>query len=118
MLWRYLRDEIGVDELTPAEVATRVTRDFLQAPADEWIARFYAFLYTDPALWRAPVEDEQPGPARTQPIIRLEDGRQVTPFDPRRPPGRLPARASRQQPAHGPASHRRRTRPPGSSWSR
>ncbi len=81
-LWRYLREEIGIDEITPAEVVSRVTREFLQAQADEWIARFYAFLFTDPALWRASrFDDEQPGLARAKPIIRLEDGSQVTPFD-------------------------------------
>ncbi len=82
VLWRYLREEIGIDEITPAEVVSRVTREFLQAQADEWIARLYAFLFTDPALWRASrFEDEQPGLARAKPIIRLEDGSQVTPFD-------------------------------------
>ena len=36
----------------------------------------------DSALWRAPRSDgEQPGPARAKPIIRLEDGSQVAPFD-------------------------------------
>ena len=59
-----------------------MTREFLQAQTDEWITRFYAFLFTDSALWRAPRSDgEQPGPARAKPIIRLEDGRQVAPFD-------------------------------------
>jgi hypothetical protein len=71
-LWRYLRDEIGLDEITPAAVVSRVTGDFLAARADEWIARFYAFLATDSALGRA---------ARAKPVIRLEDGRQVVPVD-------------------------------------
>ena len=82
VLWRYLREEIGIDEVTPADVIARVTREFLQAQTDEWITRLYAFLFTDSALWRAPRSDgEQPGPARAKPIIRLEDGRQVAPFD-------------------------------------
>ena len=71
-LWRYLRDEIGLDEITPAAVVSRVTGDFLAAQADEWIARFYAFLATDSALGRV---------ARAKPVIRLEDGRQVVPVD-------------------------------------
>ena len=29
VLWRYLRDEIGLDEVTPEAVVTRVTREFL-----------------------------------------------------------------------------------------
>jgi hypothetical protein len=82
VLWRYLREEIGIDEVTPADVIARVTREFLQAQADQWITRFYAFLFADSALWRAPRSDgEQSGPARVKPIIRLEDGRQVAPFD-------------------------------------
>jgi hypothetical protein len=71
-LWRYLRDEIGLDEITPAAVVERVTGEFLAAQADEWIARFYGFLATDSALVRA---------ARGKPVIRLEDGRQVEPVD-------------------------------------
>ena len=82
VLWRYLREEIGIDEVTPADVIARVTREFLQAQTDQWITSFYAFLFADSALWRAPRSDgEQPGPARVKPIIRLEDGRQVAPFD-------------------------------------
>jgi hypothetical protein len=71
-LWRYLREEIGIDEVTPAEVIARVTREFLEAQADEWITRFYAFLYRNSSEWEA---------ARAAPIIRLEDGSQVAPFD-------------------------------------
>jgi hypothetical protein len=82
VLWRYLREEIGIDEITPADVVTRVTLEFLQAQSDEWITRFYGFLFADSALWRVPrLDGEQPGPARAKPIIRLEDGRQVAPFD-------------------------------------
>ena len=72
VLWRYLRDEIGIDEVTPAEVVARVTREFLEAQPDEWITRFYAFLYHNSPQWEA---------ARSAPIIRLEDGSQVVPFD-------------------------------------
>ena len=71
-LWRYLRDEIGIDEVTPAEVVARVTREFLEAQADEWITRFYGFLYYNSSEWEA---------ARAAPVIRLEDGSHVAPFD-------------------------------------
>jgi hypothetical protein len=77
VLWRYLRDEIGIDEVTPAEVIARVTREFLEAQPDEWITRFYDFLYYNSSEWEA---------ARAAPVIRLEDGSQVAPFD---GPGRL-----------------------------
>jgi hypothetical protein len=59
-----------------------VTPDFLAAQPDEWIARFYAFLYQSSGLWQATgFAGEEPGPAWVQPIIRLEDGRHVPPFD-------------------------------------
>jgi len=89
-LWRYLRDEIGLDEITPAAVVERVTGEFLAAQADEWIARFYGFLATDSALVRA---------ARTAPVIRLEDGRQVVPLgDEDRPLVYLPGPAASRLP--------------------
>jgi hypothetical protein len=81
LLWRYLREEIGLDEVTPETVVSRITREFLELQPDAWISRFYEFLYQHSALWRAPrFPDEQPGPARTRPIIRLEDGRHIAPF--------------------------------------
>ena len=82
LLWAYLRDELGIGEVTPADVVAMVTPDFLAAQPDEWIARFYAFLYQSSGLWQAAgFAGEEPGPARVQPIIRLEDGRHVPPFD-------------------------------------
>jgi len=72
VLWRYLRDEIGVDEVTSETVVTRITGDFLEGQNDLWITRFYRFLAGYPSLWPA---------AGVKPVIRLEDGRQVAPFD-------------------------------------
>jgi hypothetical protein len=92
-LTRYLREEVGVGEVTPADLLARATSGFLEAQPDEWITRFYRFLYSEPDLWRDPrVPGEPAGPARTRPIIRLEDGRQVEPFDSAgRPAAYLPA---------------------------
>lgn len=85
LLWNYLRDEIGVGEVTPEFVVGMVSDDFLSAQSDAWMARFYAFLHQQHALWR------EPGQARAKPIIRLQDGSQVLPFDPRgRPAAYLP----------------------------
>jgi hypothetical protein len=81
LLWRYLREEIGIEEVTPEAVAGRVTREFLVAQSDAWTGHFYEFLHRSPALWREPGPGKQPGPARARPIIRLEDGSHVTPFD-------------------------------------
>ena len=95
VLWQYLSEEIGIDVLTPDAFVARADREFLVAQSDAWISRFYAFLQQNPALWRAPgFPGEQPGPARTRPIIRLEDGSQVAPFDSRdRPAAYLPGPA-------------------------
>ena len=72
VLWRYLRDEIGLDEFTPEAVVTRVTGKFLEEQNDQWITHFYRFLAGHPSLWPA---------AALKPVIRLEDGRQVAPLD-------------------------------------
>jgi hypothetical protein len=82
VLWRYLREEIGIAEVTPSDLVANLSREFLEDEPDEWITRLYAFLFDRPALWRAPrSEDEEPGAARAKPVIRLEDGSHVEPFD-------------------------------------
>ena len=92
-LRHYLREEIGVGEVTPADLLARATRGFLEAQPDEWIVRFYGFLHAEPDLWREPrLPGDPPGPARSRPVIRLEDGRQAEPFDAQgRPAAYLPA---------------------------
>jgi hypothetical protein len=97
VLWRYLRDEAGLAEITPEAVVTRLTAEFLSARSDEWIVSLYWFLYQHPALWqerRQPGDGDLAGPARSRPIIRLEDGAQAVPFDVRgRPAAYLPGSA-------------------------
>lgn len=80
-LWHYLRDQVGVAAVTPKEIVARMSQEFLTAQSDEWLARFYLFLYRNQLLWAEPTPpDDAPGPARTAPIIRLRDGTQVPPF--------------------------------------
>jgi hypothetical protein len=95
VLWRYLRDETGMDEVTPEAVVARLTAEFLSARSDEWIVSFYRFLYQHPALWQEPRHPgDLAGSARSKPVIRLEDGAQVAPFDVRgRPAAYLPGPA-------------------------
>jgi hypothetical protein len=76
LLWHYLRDQIGIQVLTPADFAARLDGEFLAAQPDEWIARLYAVLDGYPSLCR------DGGSARDKPIIRLADGSQVTAFGP------------------------------------
>jgi hypothetical protein len=94
-LWQYLRDEIGIAEVTPESFVASLTGEFLVSQPDAWIRRLYVFLHQHLALWRAPdYPGEEPGPVRSKPIIRLEDGSQVAPFDASgRPAAYLPGRA-------------------------
>jgi hypothetical protein len=100
VLWRYLLDEIGLEEVTPAGVVSRLSGDFLRAQSDDWMTRLYAFMFGHAALWRAGgFGGEPPGPVRAQPVIRLEDGRQVAPFDAQdRPAVYLPGPAASSLP--------------------
>jgi len=100
LLWRCLRDEIGVAEITAAALVRRAGQDFLAAQPDDWIARYYAFLYRRAALWQAAQPGGGPaGPARSAPVIRLADGRQVAPFDDAgRPAAYLPGPARSRLP--------------------
>ena len=71
-------------------MVARLTGEFLQGQADEWIARLYGFLSARSALWPE---------ARATPVIRLEDGRQVVPFDDQgRPAVYLPGTAASSLP--------------------
>jgi hypothetical protein len=92
MLWDYLRQEIGIEEVTPEWVVGHLGEDFLHDADDSWLIRLYAFLEQSPALWRpARATYERPGPARTMPLVRLEDGSHVAPFgDDGRPNAYLP----------------------------
>lgn len=80
-LWEYMRHELGVDEVTPESLVTRLKREFLESQTDAWTVSFYEFLQQNPALWRPRYRGDRSGPARAKPIIRLEDGAHITPFD-------------------------------------
>ncbi len=101
LLWRYLRDEIGIGEVTPDSLVWHLTHEFLVAQSDAWISRLYAFLHQNPALWRSPESPgERSGPALSKPIIRLEDGGHVVPFDAAgRPAAYLPGASDTGLPA-------------------
>ncbi len=82
LLWEYLRQDIGIEEITPEWVVGHLDEGFLQGADDQWLIRLYTFIESSPALWRAPRNTwERPGPARALPLIRLEDGTHVAAFD-------------------------------------
>ena len=82
-VWRYLRDECGIQVIDNETFARRLTECFLESQNDEWIVRFYTFLTGQEALWRAKgAYSYQPeGLLRKKPIIRCEDGQHRYPFD-------------------------------------
>ncbi|HHM12707.1 MAG TPA: hypothetical protein ENJ16_04075, partial [Planctomycetaceae bacterium] len=82
-LHSYLRKGLNVPELTPEDVVSKLDRRFLEAQSDDWIVRLYEFLEGQPALHRRL-------PFRSVPLIRLEDGRHVPPFQDGQPQAFLP----------------------------
>ncbi|HEY3903346.1 MAG TPA: hypothetical protein VGM14_05560 [Streptosporangiaceae bacterium] len=80
LLWRYLREEAGLAELTAESMVAALTSEFLSAQTADWLASLYGFLFRHPSLWQS-----------RKPIIRLQDGSQVPAFDERgRPSAYLP----------------------------
>jgi predicted transcriptional regulator len=73
-LRHYLIHHLGIDEVTPASFARKLSENFLSRQKDEWFVKFYKFLSRQPTLWNSDVSI-----LRTKPILRLEDGTHVTP---------------------------------------
>lgn len=87
LLWRYLRDQLNVEEIDPEGFVRRLTPPFLKRQTDGWIAALYGFLRGQRAWiknlqylretggsWRGAV------PFMERAIIRLGNGRHVVPF--------------------------------------
>ena len=80
-LYTYFRQVLRIEEVTSESIVKQLTQPFLQRTSKEWLTQFYGFLDDQEALWRKPrTKGEVPGPARSAPIIRLEDGTHVRPF--------------------------------------
>ena len=43
-LLKYLKDELGIEEITPEDFARNVNEEFLLSKPDYWIQHFYEFL--------------------------------------------------------------------------
>lgn len=71
-LWKYLREKLHIEVLTPRELVQRIDFAFLDNQNDQWMINFYTQLSTQKALWSF---------LKRQPFIRLQDGSHVTPFD-------------------------------------
>lgn len=94
-LWKYFREELKVDELTPDGFARRIDLAFLSNQSDQWIIDFYTQLPNQKALWKKGSDRywDADGPLRKKPFIRLQDGSHVRPFgDDDKPSAYLPAK--------------------------
>lgn len=75
-LREFLSNKLSVADVEPPSFAGLVSADFLNGLDDEWFASFYGFLDNQKSLWQPPR-----GVLRSKPIIRLENGSLVVPFD-------------------------------------
>ena len=67
----YLMEDLGVDEITPQAILSRLRTSFLQYQSHRWMCRLYEFLKGQVALHQQ---------AKSAPIIRLSDGAHVPAF--------------------------------------
>ncbi|NLI08235.1 MAG: hypothetical protein GX457_14260 [Thermotogaceae bacterium] len=82
-VWKYLREELKIDEVTPDGFARKLDHAFLNDQSDQWMIEFYAQLPNQKALWKKGSGNywDADGPLRKKPFIRLQDGSHVRPFD-------------------------------------
>lgn len=83
---RYLMNELQVEEITPTKLIPHLTKSFLEAQADDWVARLYEFLSGHEAALR--------GRLSTVPLVRVEDGSHVVARSDRGPNAFLPSNAA------------------------
>ncbi|MBF0458081.1 MAG: hypothetical protein HQK99_09320 [Nitrospirae bacterium] len=74
----YLINELGIKEVDFEVFARSLTKDFLKTKSDEWMIGFYSRLLDQEALWR---DRPKASILRTKPIIRLDNGEHIEPFD-------------------------------------
>ena len=72
-LWRYLHDMIEIEEIDLDKFIRKLSSDFLEEQADQWIEKFYEVANQ--------FEHRSIQKLKTQPIIRLKDGTHLSPFD-------------------------------------
>ena len=82
-LRQYLMQKLDIPEVTPETILQKLTESFLLAQSDDWIVQLYEFLLDQPALVRKRQLVDIP-------LIRLEDGRHVTPYADNLPQAYLP----------------------------
>ena len=82
-LWKYIREELEVEEITPDSFSRKTDSTFFKSQTDQWMVDLYRQLLNQKALWKKGAGSywDSDGPLRKKPFIRLEDGSHVRPFD-------------------------------------
>lgn len=83
----YLMGEHRIREIQPQTFVSRVTKDFLEAQTDEWVAKLYEFLAGQSFLWKTASNLRIPW-------VRLEDGTHVASHTGELPNAYLPSKAA------------------------
>jgi len=77
-LREYLMKEIGIKEIDVERFSRNIDKKFLEKQSNDWMIKFYNFLIDNQKLWA----DYSSDPIlRSKPIIRLDNGKQIVPFD-------------------------------------
>ena len=71
-LWRYLREDLGVDEVRSEHIIGRLDVQFLEQQGNDWVRRLYEFMNVQKDLYSR---------AKKWPLVRLSDGRHVVAYD-------------------------------------
>ena len=80
-LYKYITEELNVEVIIPHWLVRKLTKEFLEAQADEWIQRLYEFLNGQRALLQR---------LKWMPLVRLEDGSHTVAFVNGEPKAYLP----------------------------
>lgn len=85
LLDTYFRMAVNIPSVTFETVVAKLNSPFLEAQTDRWIAKLYSHLHRLPSLWRPQSSwqrrQKPHGIVGDKPIIRLDDGTHIAPFD-------------------------------------
>lgn len=78
VLYDYINRDLQVKEIDPKYFAKKINDSFLENRSNRWMIEFYKFLTDRKSLWDGSTTYRS---LKTKPIIRLQDGTNVRPFD-------------------------------------